>query len=78
MPKYYIPLMLVIEAQDYEHALGRSVEIVSSLCALGISALDGFADIDNVEGMEAPEDWFEEEVYVTTDGKSFTLTLEPF
>lgn len=76
MPKYYIPLVMVIEAPDYEYATLRVDGITSALCSLALGDLEGFAEIDNLESTEAPDAWYEEDLYVTTDGQYFSLTTE--
>lgn len=77
MPKYYIPLVMVIEAPDYEAAARRADGITSALCTLALEDLVGFTEIDNLEPIEAPDDWFSQgDLYVTTDGKYFLLSTE--
>lgn len=77
MSKYYIPLVMVIEAPDYEMAARRVDDITTALCNLAPEDLEGFTEIDNLEPIEAPEDWFSQgDIYVNFDGENFSLSLE--
>lgn len=77
MPKYYIPLVMVIEALDYEMAARRVDDITDALYALAPEDLDGFTEIDNLEPIEVPEDWFSQgDIYVNFDGEHFSLTTK--
>ena len=77
MSKYYIPLVMVIEATDYEMAARRVDDITDALCTLAPEDLEGFTEIDNLEPIEASEDWLSQgDIYVNFDGEHFSLSLE--
>ena len=77
MSKYYDPLVMVIEAPDYEYAACRTDCIISALCNLSLEDLNGFTEIDNLGPIEAPDDWFSQEyLHVAYDGEAFSLSLE--
>lgn len=77
MSKYYIPIIMVIEAPGYKKAARRVADITAALCALAPEDLEGFTEIDNLEPIEAPEDWFSQgDIYVNFDGEHFYLSLE--
>lgn len=76
MPKYYIPLIMVIEAPDYEAAQRRADSLEDALINLAPMDLEGFADIDNLDPCKAADQWYDDEVYVITDGKHFYLSTE--
>lgn len=77
MSKYYIPLVMVIEAPGYKMAAHRVADITAALCGLAPENLEGFTEIDNLEPIEAPENWFSQgDIYVNFDGERFSLSLE--
>lgn len=77
MPKYYIPLVMVIEAQNCKEACDFADTIEDALVELLPSRLDGFAELPNLEPCEAADEWnLMEEVYVTHGGKDFTLATK--
>lgn len=77
MPKYYIPLVMVIEAPDYEMAASHLDDITTILCTMALEHLEGFTGIDNLGPIEAPEDWLSQgDIYVNFDGEHFSLSLE--
>lgn len=75
--KYYIPLVMVIEAPDYEMAARRVDDITAALCNLAPEDLDGFTKIDNLEPIKTPKNWFSQrDIYINFDGEHFSLSLE--
>lgn len=77
MPKYYVPLVMVIEAESKEEAKCFCADIIDGLCSLRPLTYDGVVDIDNLEPMEAPDNWFDlGDLQVTFDGETFSLSIE--
>lgn len=77
MPKYYVPLVMVIEAPDCEAAQSQADNLKTLLCRVDFPQLDGFVEIDNLEPIEVPEDWYDlDDLHVTYDGETFSLTTE--
>ena len=77
MPKYYIPLVMVIEATDYEMAASHLDDITTILCTMDLEHLEGFTRIDNLEPIKTPEDRLSQgDIYVNFDGEHFSLSLE--
>lgn len=57
--KFYVPLVLVVEAEGEREALAGVESLINAICALNPESLLGYSFPDKVEASPASNDWFE-------------------
>lgn len=77
MPKFYVPVVLVINADNDESPDGHAEMLIDALCRLNPASLDGYTLLTQSEATPASTDWFQFEQHMTFEDGHMKIEEKP-
>ena len=78
MPKFYVPVVLVINADNDESPDGHAEMLIDALCRLNPASLDGYTLLTQSEATPASTDWFQFEQHMTFEDGHMKIEEKPY